>query len=236
MLLPFACSRDSFTVPNPTLFQETSWPVDDLDDPSDSWNLSDFQNQRGMPGHDLYGNLHDYVAITLSNFHNRIKRTGINLVLYNLDAKNLPEVLDQGSFARIECANLCEYGFFGVKRTVELFLPLLQPRARNPHATLITTFIAAAHNVFAKKRESHWSDEEANAEFVLASRYIHLNPYSTVSFAADEIYMFRACSIVRDWDAIFQQYMDENDFDGVERSAKATEEGLTLSWVIGIGA
>jgi hypothetical protein len=53
-------------------------------------------------------------------------------------------------------ANICDGGYVGIRDTLSLLSPLLQPLKQNPHATFITLFINAVKEAV---KCGHSSDE-----------------------------------------------------------------------------
>ncbi|KAJ0336226.1 hypothetical protein KNSL1_013354 [Colletotrichum chrysophilum] len=67
LLLPFGAARDAFRHPNPTIYQEASWPMYDNAEPLNGWSAKDVQEtQTGPATADIYGKL--FISLrTVSN-------------------------------------------------------------------------------------------------------------------------------------------------------------------------
>ncbi|OBT66458.1 hypothetical protein VE03_03695 [Pseudogymnoascus sp. 23342-1-I1] len=148
LLLPFGHPRTAFNVPNPTLFSNSkSWLMSDKADPSAGWPTFDVKQTSSPAAEDWYGKLFVFLHKVLKNFLGHLKETRVSFDIYNVDAKDLPLNLKQGIYSRIEVANICDFGYLGIRNTLDPLLPLLQLPRENPHATFITTFINAVKEV-----------------------------------------------------------------------------------------
>lgn len=103
ILLQFGASRESFTSPNPTMFQAADWPIRDSADPLDGWHHVDlYQTPYGPASNDMYGKLYSHVRSILLDFHKRLSSTTTEFRLLSVDAQALDKYLDDETFARVE--------------------------------------------------------------------------------------------------------------------------------------
>ncbi|KAF9877002.1 hypothetical protein CkaCkLH20_05268 [Colletotrichum karsti] len=123
LLLPFGARRAEFRHPNPTLHRNVQeWPMFDSAEPLAGWAADDVQGaQNGPAKNDIYGKLFCHLRSVLADFMSRPK---VSFQLFNMDA-----------------AALADEGYLGIHRTLDAMVPLLDPPAVNPHATLITLFM-----------------------------------------------------------------------------------------------
>ncbi|KAF5253705.1 hypothetical protein FANTH_1397 [Fusarium anthophilum] len=143
LLLPFGAGRSEFTVPNPTLFQDTdAWQMHDSADPVEGWSAKDVDmTPNGPATSDVYGKFFNHAHSTLKDFLGRISDHDISFKLLQVDAADLPAHVQKGSLDLIEVSNISDEGYLGIHRTVGLMVPLLSSPVCNPHATLITLFM-----------------------------------------------------------------------------------------------
>ncbi|KAK1624557.1 hypothetical protein BDP81DRAFT_437802 [Colletotrichum phormii] len=142
LLLPFGNARDAFRHPNPTIYQDASWPMYDNADPLNGWSAKEVQEtQTGPATADIYGKLLISLRTVLLAFLRRLSSSQISFRLFHMDASTLPKLLENSSFNRIEVSNIPDAGYLGIHRTLDLMVPLLQSPLINPHATLITLFM-----------------------------------------------------------------------------------------------
>jgi hypothetical protein len=87
-----------------TFFQnEDVWPMPDSADPLEGWANKDVLSTFSGPAtKDLYGKLYYHVKNILRSFHRRMRSLELNIQMFNLDARELPNHLQAGSFARVD--------------------------------------------------------------------------------------------------------------------------------------
>ncbi|KFY28454.1 hypothetical protein V493_02929 [Pseudogymnoascus sp. VKM F-4281 (FW-2241)] len=145
LLLPFGSPRLDFQEPNPTLFQTAdTWPLHDNADPLNGWSLKEVEDSSSGPASaDIYGKLFYYIHQELRTFLLRLSGLEVSFRLFQVNAADLPDHLENDSFSRIEVSNISDGAYLGIHRTVFFMVPLLQKPLVNPHATLITLFMNA---------------------------------------------------------------------------------------------
>ncbi|KAF4626516.1 hypothetical protein G7Y89_g11646 [Cudoniella acicularis] len=232
ILAPFGMSREDFSTPNPTFYQTNNvWPMGDGSDPLSGWTLGDVLPRAplGNTAHkDVYGRLFMFLQDVIMQFCHRIKDLNLRLTLLHLDARELPGILKgsgvglgSNSFDRIEVSNITDGGFLGTYQTLKTFAPLLKRPTENRHATIIGLFLNAVHEVATPV------DEFVNfgSETDRLSRYITVNSslLSSNTNSAAVLQMIEARAIFRNYDPLFDRYMQELDFPGIAR-----EVGLVL--------
>lgn len=103
VLLPFGQSRAPFNEPNPTLFRSGDWPMKDSADPLDGWAFADVSGSSYGPAtNDIYGKLYSYLRKLFTEFCRRLVSLSVDLRLFNTDARQLKDYLEEGTFARVE--------------------------------------------------------------------------------------------------------------------------------------
>lgn len=103
ILLPFGCSRDTFDIPNPTLFHSEEWPMKDSSDPLEGWSYDEvMKTGYGAANNDIYGKMHTLVTALLRGLCTRVKSQTIHFTLLNVDAKDLQTQVEDAKFARVE--------------------------------------------------------------------------------------------------------------------------------------
>lgn len=221
ILLPFGKSRDRYSVPNPTFCQSTSWPMKDDAEPTAGWDLEDIINTSAGPAkNDFYGKLFVLISQKLYAFRQKLATQVFDFRLTNVNAIELSDASGGNSYARIEVSNISDGGYLGIKRTVEKFGPMLQHPKKNPHATLITLFMNATHEINAQR-----SDHEARALMTLQTRriakYMTFGPMDLHSPCGPPVIkMMMAQELVKNVDQDFEQYMKWTNFKEVEQSGR----------------
>ncbi|SPJ78857.1 uncharacterized protein FTOL_07248 [Fusarium torulosum] len=155
ILQPFGSQRAEFSEPNPTIFQEDTsvWPMRDNADPLDGWSAKDVESTPNGPAKaDIYGKLFHYLRSVLRAFLGRIASLRVSFRLLQVDARLLPGHLTNGTFDRIEAraSNITDSYYLGIDNTIITLAPLLREIQANPHATLITLFMNAVHELMAR--------------------------------------------------------------------------------------
>jgi hypothetical protein len=102
---------------------------------------------------------------------------------------------------RTQVANICDGGYLGIRDTLSILSPFLQPARQNPHATFITLFLNAV------KEAAKWdgSDEEMGA----LPRYLPMPsmvfPPSNLQHNADMLRIWDARDLTRNVDKYFEK-------------------------------
>jgi len=104
LLLPFGSRRYDFREPNPTFFQSTDiWPMKDNADPLHGWSSKEVEDSWSGPASaDIYGKLFYHVRAVLRAFLLRFSGLQVSFRFFQVDASDLPNHLEDGSFSRIE--------------------------------------------------------------------------------------------------------------------------------------
>ena len=108
ILLPFGCSREPHTVPNPTLFFSRDWHLRRLESPLGGWNRGKVTDVHAGPAiNDLYGKLYCHVKALLREFRTCLMTLNCNI---RMSAKNATKLVPRSTkFDRIE---VCYGGAF----------------------------------------------------------------------------------------------------------------------------
>lgn len=94
ILLPFRSTRESFTVPNPTLFYGKDWLMAGKENPFDGWNFDEICNvDIGPTTNDISGKLYYYVKALLRRFRRRLLSLDCYIRLFSLNVTQLPPLL-----------------------------------------------------------------------------------------------------------------------------------------------
>ncbi|KAF2026004.1 hypothetical protein EK21DRAFT_75066 [Setomelanomma holmii] len=219
IMLPYACSSHAFDTPNPTLFRNGSWPMKDNASPRGGWDYSEYIKFAPSAKADEFGAMFFYLRDLLSKFCNRIRGVQVSFYLFCDNAQELEEYVGDMKFDRIEMANICDRGYLGPHKCLQLFSQLLKPNSENPHATLLMLFLNAA------KEEEHIlqsSDTKIGQANLLAAMQ-HLVKYMPMEQARaaklrnsderqrspDFISLISCCDHFKDWDFHFGKFLDE---------------------------
>ena len=82
----------------------------DDSDPLNGWDLPQILSSNcGAAKNDVYGKLYHHVKTMISSFHRRLSQTSCHFQLFNMNAKDLPNHLEKGRFARIEVVSMEVY-------------------------------------------------------------------------------------------------------------------------------
>jgi hypothetical protein len=72
-------------------------------DPLDGWSLKEVEDSSSGPAAaDIYGKLFYYIRAVLRTFLLRLSGLQVSFQLFHMDASDLPDHLEGGSFSRIE--------------------------------------------------------------------------------------------------------------------------------------
>lgn len=191
-------------------------------EPTAGWDLEDIINTSAGPAkNDFYGKLFVLISQKLYAFRQKLATQVFDFRLTNVNAIELSDASGGNSYARIEVqrssypysdstndskvSNISDGGYLGIKRTVEKFGPMLQHPKKNPHATLITLFMNATHEINAQR-----SDHEARALMTLQTRriakYMTFGPMDLHSPCGPPVIkMMMAQELVKNVDQDFEQ-------------------------------
>ncbi|KAJ5047251.1 uncharacterized protein L3040_003090 [Drepanopeziza brunnea f. sp. 'multigermtubi'] len=224
ILLPFGNPRSEFDTPNPTFYQTTDfWPMMDSADPLGGWNIKDVMRLAPLAKNDIYGSLFNYLQDLLLQFCNQVSRLPVHFQLFQVDALDLPGILRQRGmdcpyFDRIEVSNIGDRGYLGPQTIIGTFGPLLKDKSHNPCATLLTLFLNAVHEEFS----------EADSLLTIKSESIRLQNYLPTDpakfqpghmFDAEFMRFNDARLMVRDFDKVFEKFMQKCDFPEIGKAA-----------------
>ncbi|KAI1349390.1 hypothetical protein F5Y01DRAFT_327459 [Xylaria sp. FL0043] len=222
ILVPFGQAREAFTIPNPTFFGASNqWPMMDSADPTSGWSIKTFLATKAGPAKkDTYGQLHYYLKHLFVHFHHYLRTKPVSFELHHIDAKVLNKTLAGREFDRIEVSNICDSAYLGIATTLETFGPLLRGQSANPHATLITAFLNAVHEIKmedGKKRLiAALNDDTLDTE--IAWKYIDFTAPTGTRAEMEErilnhfIKISSAEKLVSDMDKYFNWYMNKYRF------------------------
>ncbi|KAF4594736.1 hypothetical protein GQ602_000349 [Ophiocordyceps camponoti-floridani] len=220
LLLPYGHPRLGFDIPNPTLFQSSSWSLNDKADPRDGWAISEVQRCLWPASEDWYGRLTAHLTALLGKFIAKLGKNNVSFQMHNTDARVLPYYLEDRKFNRIEVSNICDAGYIGFDHTLCLYADYLQHPEENPHATLIGTFINGVKEVSLLEDTG---GQIPNIGFLTRM----LPPPSILSLtfwdSADITRLWDARYMARDVDALFRKYAELCRFDSV-----AAENGVEM--------
>ncbi|KAI1394162.1 uncharacterized protein F4822DRAFT_39208 [Hypoxylon trugodes] len=213
IVIPFGASRDPFTVPNPTLFRNTStWPLKDDAEPLSGWLKSEvLAVSTGSATNDVYGKLSFLLKDLLIDFHGRLKNMNVAFQLSNINAEGLSGHLGQSvTFDRIEVSNISDAGYLGMAKVIGFIGPLLKPRNENPHATLVALFLNAVDEIFDDDEKRKVIKREMGLVYKYLPMQMPTGPYDANIIISDV-----ATQQIRDVDKYFNKYMQLHCFPNI---------------------
>ncbi|PQE06221.1 MYND finger family protein [Rutstroemia sp. NJR-2017a BBW] len=229
ILLPFGQSRKEFTVPNPTFFQNVDfWPMMDSADPIEGWSVKEFTSVRRIARDDINGSLYYYLKGLIHSFCHCVKRLDIRFQLFELNAVDLPHTMAMRGisnhyFDRIETdltkvSNIGDRGYLGPENLLKTFSPLLKRKSQNPHATILGLFLNAARECLTTEDELLFMPGEAQQllKYMPTSRDSLTN---RTHGNADTVKFANALGFFRDYDMLFERFMEECSLEQVSEAA-----------------
>ncbi|KAL9095922.1 MAG: hypothetical protein Q9165_001920 [Trypethelium subeluteriae] len=226
VLLPFAASRSTFTEPNPTFFPRTiDWPMMDSSDPLHDWDCHLVQTGCGNAKADIYGALYFYLRGLLNRFYRHLHSSAnTSFVVLHENAIDLPELLrdlqcSQSTpllFDRIDCSNIADEEYLGIKQTLATVGPLLKPKSENPRATILTLFLNAVDKADASSGRTGRREAFRQHYNTLMS----LNPWASQTFQMRKskqqdpgfVRIVGDATLLRDHEKFFNMHMENQDF------------------------
>ncbi|KAL2075267.1 hypothetical protein VTL71DRAFT_210 [Oculimacula yallundae] len=224
ILLPFGAPRRGYDVPNPTLFQSKDfWPMMDSADPLHGWSTSDIRANVPLASNDVYGGLYFHVYSVLLKFCNKLQVLNLSFVLLQVNALELYKTLENAQllkqgFDRVEVSNISDGGYIGIQRTLLHLSRLLPAPPSNPHATLLTLFLNAIHEISSSSSFLS-SPTSLKSDITKLLKYLPLpnpakNPSETSAYMMD---LIQNRSVFWDFDTMFATYMQEEEFARIAR-------------------
>ncbi|KAI1388290.1 uncharacterized protein F4822DRAFT_240795 [Hypoxylon trugodes] len=210
ILLPFGHPRLKFDIPNPTLFQAADcWPMDDKADPLDGWPIGKVRATPFRAGEDLYGKLFWHIRGVLSAFIRRVATGKIHFEVLNIDVADLDQLVEKGSFDRIEASNISDVCWLGTRETLRCLIPLLKPPQRNLHATLITVYLNA---IIETSKRDGLDNERHGVELI--KKYLNISERNIVANpqGAEMYRIWDARSLTFNPEKFFRRYMVDQRF------------------------
>ncbi|KAK7973521.1 trehalose-phosphatase [Apiospora saccharicola] len=235
ILLPMGASSEAFTVPNPipqsrhqgsgnmltedgthsTMFTNSGgWHTMDSADPTNGWRMSRIRKKAGSPAavNDVFGRLYYHVVELVVDVHKRLPSTKLGVEMMQMDANDLFGHLSprQTRFDRIETSNIADLAYLNPVGAVSRLGPLLKPPSENPHATLITLFINAVHDIAALSgvdNHTGWMD----AAIRKVAKYLPVSP-PRHEFDAGVLRMMSIMEMFKDFDGLFAKYIERIEF------------------------
>ncbi|KAJ5210551.1 hypothetical protein N7491_010358 [Penicillium cf. griseofulvum] len=186
--------------------------MDDKADPLDGWPIREVAREQTMAKEDLYGKLYMYLRRVFQQFLDSLARTEIDIELLNVDAIQLPEILQKDKYARIEVSNITDAGYLGTRETLRLLSPLLQPPQENSHATIISAYLNA---IMEMVNQGNDRDQTPNMDLLMqflpdVDIFSLLRPES-----AQSLKFWDARTIVIDRHKFFERYIRVFRFDQI---------------------
>ncbi|KAL9075400.1 MAG: hypothetical protein Q9157_004045 [Trypethelium eluteriae] len=220
-----------------TFFPRTiEWPMKDSSDPLFDWDCHLVQTGCGNAKADVYGALYFYLRGLLRKFYRHLHSSAkTSFVVSHHNAISLPELMRdlQSSesapilFDRIDCSNVADEEFLGIKKTLATVGPLLKPKSENPHATILTPFLNAIDNADSSSGNTGKRDAFRQHYRTLMS----LNPWALQEFHSGEpslrnpafVRIAGDTKLLRDHEKFFNMHMIKQDF-----SAAAFHAGVKM--------
>ncbi|KIW63760.1 hypothetical protein PV04_08738 [Phialophora macrospora] len=220
IILPFGSSRREFDTPNPTFYQTMEWPMKDDSDPLRGWCVADVLQHSPSAKRDLYGSLFFCVRNLLLEFCRRIRRFAVEIQMFQVDALELPNLLRDRSFDRIEVSNITDRGYLGPELTLSTFGSLLKPKSDNPKAILLGLFLNA---IFENGQydTSVVASLKANGERMAKYLTITRDMFSRDREISnpDLLRFMEASSMFHDYEKPFSHFMEQCRFREISASA-----------------
>ncbi|KAL4752900.1 hypothetical protein BDW72DRAFT_191664 [Aspergillus terricola var. indicus] len=208
VLLPFGASRDRYNIPNPTFFENTSWPMPDSADPFDGWKLSEILRSPYGAKNDLYGQLYLHVMRNFVTFCERLSTLKLNIYLWNAEPIDLARdmLLLHGNwqaYDRIDLADIADTSQ-QLAKYLAIFRPLLRTKEQNQKATLLTIFL----NVVLEMRTYVDQKERVSRMTSKVQEFMSLDSaaLSRGCYKADYINFLNAHDLFVDRTAIFNRF------------------------------
>ncbi|KAK3324964.1 hypothetical protein B0H66DRAFT_511247 [Apodospora peruviana] len=238
LLLPFGSPRrdSDFVHPNPTFFQTANtWPMFDNADPLHGWSLKEVEDcPNGPATADIYGKLHCHITTLLRQFLLRVSSSPISFRLFQMDATDLSEHLEMGSFDRVEVSNISDGGYLGIHRILQSMIPLLRNPIANPHATLITLFMNAVDECLTDSEKNSLMDPGGPT---MDRLFKYLPPQQwrgpPTKNSPDSIKFVYANDLVATYEKVFDRYMTRLGFREVGEfigAAMKDEHTIVENW------
>jgi hypothetical protein len=217
----------------------------DQTDPLDGWSYNEYITHATGAKNDVYGAFFNFLRSMLLKFCNRIHNTKSFFRLFAVDPLRLPGYLRDMTFDRIEVggsflaaiqfshqnkvSNICDRGYVGVSRTFRTFSPMLKPKTKNPHATLLLLFLnavremesqsglhdeanlEAAPNVSALNQAKKFMSDVRPSVFDLMLRKTHRRFLREPPPLADLVRVTSAMEMFGDCDGFFKIYLQHPD-------------------------
>ncbi|KAI0838466.1 hypothetical protein F5Y06DRAFT_303779 [Hypoxylon sp. FL0890] len=218
ILLPFGQRREDFTVPNPTIFcTGKPWPLVEDADPTLEWPMkATLEFNIGPAKNDVYGKLYYYLRQLFVDFHRELRSRPIKFEHLQTDVRSLPNHVSEKRFDRIDASNLPDIGYIGIKETLRVLGPLLQPTAVNSHATLVMLFVNAINEMIliddSYPPTRRLRAENMETQRLKAKRYMSEQTLS-VSNNTNFLKLVASQALVHDMDGYFNRYMGMRRFE-----------------------
>lgn len=187
-----------------------------------SWDLAQTLTsgaRHGVLKEDINGHTYYHVLDTLTAFSQKLRSLDVRFYVYSARPERLPELLEKtttiSSFDRLDASTLGDIGnpaeqskegTFVLEALLMMIGRLLKSPAQNPHAVLITFFTnATEHGLralgrgYEEDRRMH-SMRQVEKFMELKETSGRFNPY-VLKFVD-------ACKIFRDYDTLFEKYME----------------------------
>lgn len=188
--------------------------------------------------HDMNGLLYFHIRSVIEGFCHRIQapNSTLTLLLYCIDAAILPQVLPAEirthGFDRIEVSNIADEAYLGLPGTLSTFAPLLKHPSMNPHATLITLFLNAVE-IADRVMGNDLNPNILSERTVRVMQYLKLKPWELPmsqqgrESSATMVRVMAAKDLVRDYDRIWEFYVERVGFEGCAERA-----GVKMRYVV----
>ena len=118
-----------------------------------------------------------------------------------------------------QVSNVTDTCWLGTEDTLKTFAPLLKRKSHNPHASIVTLYLNAVHEMY---RFSDLKFSKMRDSF-MAIRYLPQRPHQSGDYDPNYLKFLRALPLVRDMDGLFAIYMASQKFTPL-----ATSLGLEM--------
>ncbi|KAK0390795.1 hypothetical protein NLU13_0298 [Sarocladium strictum] len=161
---PFGQDCSEFTIPNPMLFHNGDWTVEELADPFDGWDFPAIVTRAShMPKSDLYGRLYCYLQGLFGNFVKKAHDKVVRFEMLNTSLEEIHSYVEPRSFARIDATAVTESPDYGVRQVFENLGHLLELPEINPHAAVLGLYVQKIEDELMKHEDLGPNAEQREA-------------------------------------------------------------------------
>ena len=198
------------------------WLQRPLSDATYSWDLAQTLTsgaRHGVPKEDINGHTYYHILDVLTAFCRKLSSLDVRFYMYSARPELLPELLKMSTtisnFDRIDTSTLGDIehpaaqsteGTFVLEALLKILGRLLKTPAQNPHAVLITFFTNATEHGLRALGRGYDEDRRMHSMRQVA-KFMEWKE-SSGRFDPYVLKSLGACKMFRDWDTLFEKYME----------------------------